>query len=177
MSRRGTSAPSHRAGELPGPRARKRQEIKRALFTPIARTVPGAVRECDVPVPPCSAFRLLSSLSHSHAWSFAVARITQVCTRNRTSPSAVEKAPSSRDPITRPLRRSPRHPWLSLRRRRMPLCGAETHLFSSHPAIDASDTSASNVWGPCRTGHDMKRFFRNNFPPWNFSWGELRNRA
>ena len=44
------------------------------MSTPIARTVPGAVRECDVPVPPCSAFRLLSSLSHSHAWPFAVAK-------------------------------------------------------------------------------------------------------
>jgi hypothetical protein len=24
---------------------------------------------------------------------------------------------------------------------------------------------------------DMKRFFRNGFPPWNFLWGELRNCA
>ena len=34
--------------------------------TLIARIVPGAVRECDVPLPPCSAFRLLPSLS-THA--------------------------------------------------------------------------------------------------------------
>ena len=65
VSRRATSAPSHRADEPPG---RKRQENKPALSTLIARTIPGAVRECDVPVPPCSAFRLLSSLSYSRAW-------------------------------------------------------------------------------------------------------------
>ena len=29
-------------------------------------------------------------------------------------------------------------------------CGAETHLFFSHLAIDASDTSASRTLGPCR---------------------------
>ena len=66
-----------------------------------------------------------------------------VCTRNRTSSIAVEEPPSSRDPTTRPLRRSPRHPRLSLRRRCLSSCGAETHLlFSGHSAIDASDTSA-----------------------------------
>ena len=43
-------------------------------------------------------------------WPFAVAKATQVCTRNRTSPVAVEESPSSRDPTTRPLRRSPRYP-------------------------------------------------------------------
>ena len=32
----------------------------------------------------------------------------------------------------------------------MPSCGAETHLFFSHETIDASDTSASRTWGPCR---------------------------
>ena len=32
----------------------------------------------------------------------------------------------------------------------MPSCGAEKHLFFSHLAIDASDTSASRTWGPCR---------------------------
>ena len=32
----------------------------------------------------------------------------------------------------------------------MPSCGAETHLFSSHPTIDASEASASRAWGPCR---------------------------
>ena len=107
VSRRATSAPSHRADEPPGPQAPGKQA---ALTTPIARIVPGAVRECDVPVPTCSAFRLLSSLSYSHAWPFAVAKATQVCTRNRTSPIAVEEPPSSRDPTTRPLRRSPRPP-------------------------------------------------------------------
>ena len=32
----------------------------------------------------------------------------------------------------------------------MPPCGAETHLFFSHETIDASDTSASRIWSPCR---------------------------
>ena len=32
----------------------------------------------------------------------------------------------------------------------MPSCSAETHLFSSHPAIDASEASVSRAWGPCR---------------------------
>ena len=108
------------------------------MSTLIARIAPGAVRECDVLVPPYSAFRLLSSLSYWHAWP-----ATQVCTRNCTSPVAVEESPSSRDPTTRPLRRSPRHPRISLRRRCMSSCGAETHpLFSGDSAIDASDTSA-----------------------------------
>ena len=79
------------------------------MNTPITRTVPGAVRECDVPVPLCSAFRLLSSLSYSRALLFAVARATQVCTRNRTSPAAIEGPPSSHNPATRPLWRSSRH--------------------------------------------------------------------
>ena len=65
------------------------------------RTVPGAPRECGVPTPPCSAFRLLSSPAHSHAWPFAVAKATQVCTRIRTSRVAGEESPSSRDPTTR----------------------------------------------------------------------------
>ena len=71
-------------------RARKRQETKPALTTLIARIVPGVVRECDVlVVPPCSAFRLLSSLSYSHAWPFAVAKATQVglYTQHATAPA------------------------------------------------------------------------------------------
>ena len=116
-----------------------------STLTLITRIVPGAVRECNAPVPPCSAFRLLSSLSYSHAWPFAVAKATQVCTRNRASPIAIEEPPSSHDPTTRSLRRSPRHPRLFLRRRFwcMSSCGAETHLlFSGHSMVDASDTSA-----------------------------------
>ena len=86
---------------------------------------------------------LCLSLSYSRALPFAVTKTTQVCTRNRTSPVAVEESPPSRDPTTRPLRRSPRHPRLSLRRLCMSSCGAETHqFFSGHSAIDASDTSA-----------------------------------
>ena len=32
----------------------------------------------------------------------------------------------------------------------MPSCGAETHLIFSHETIDASNTSTSRTWGPCR---------------------------
>ena len=35
------------------------------------------MRECNFPVPPCSAFRLLSSLSYSHAWPFGTIRSGQ----------------------------------------------------------------------------------------------------
>ena len=85
----------HWAGELTGRRvtettsrrARKPQDNKPAPSAPTARILQGAMRECDVPVPPCSAFPLLSSLSHSRAWSLAVTRrATQVCRRNRNHP-------------------------------------------------------------------------------------------
>ena len=110
VSRRANSAPSNRADEPPAPQA---PGNKPALSTLIARIVLGAVRECDVPVPPCSAFLLLSSLSYSHARPFAVAKATQVCTRNRTSPIAIEESPSrairplDRDGGARAIRDSP----------------------------------------------------------------------
>ena len=82
MSQWAGGPPRRRVTELTNRRARKRQENKPALSTLIARIVPGAVRECDVPVPPCSVFRLLlSSLSYSRTWPFAVAKATPVCTR------------------------------------------------------------------------------------------------
>ena len=59
-----------------------------------------------------------------------------------TSRASIKEPSPSRGLTTRPLRASPRRPWLSLRRRRMSSCGAETHLlFTCHSAIDASDTS------------------------------------
>ena len=39
----------------------------------------------------------------------------------------------------------------------MQTCGAETHLFSSHPTIDVSDASARRVWGPCRPASPKDR--------------------
>ena len=39
----------------------------------------------------------------------------------------------------------------------MPSCGAETHLFSSHPTINVSDASARRVWGPCRPASPQNR--------------------
>ena len=63
----------------------------------------------------------LSGYSHARPLLFAVAhavaKATQVRTRNRASPIAIEEPPLSRDLTTRPLRRSPRHPRLFLRRR------------------------------------------------------------
>ena len=41
-------------------------------------------------------------------------------------------------------------PAAQLRKKMVYQLAAETHLFSSHPAIDASDTSPSRTWGPCR---------------------------
>ena len=101
------------------------------------------------PTPPCSALRLLSSPAHSRACPFAVTRATPVYKRKRNQPGINQRAISSpsRGPTTRPLRASPRHPRLSLRRRCMSSCGAETHLlFTGHSAIDASDTSARRAW-------------------------------
>ena len=64
-----------------------------------------------------------------------------------TSRASIKEPSPSRGPTTRPLRASPHHPWLSLRRFRMSSCGAETHLlFTGHSAIDASDTSARRAW-------------------------------
>ena len=60
-----------------------------------------------------------------------------------TSRESTKEPSPLRGRTTRPLRASPRHPWLSLRRRRMSSCGAETHLlFTGHSTIDASDTKA-----------------------------------
>ena len=53
----GHLGPRRRVTEPTNRRARKRQENKPALSTPIARIVPGAVRECDVPVPGSAAIR------------------------------------------------------------------------------------------------------------------------
>ena len=67
-----------------------------------------------------------------------------------TSRASIKEPSPSRGPTTRPLRASPRHPRLSLRRCRMSSCGAETQLlfFTGHSAIDVSDTSARRAWAP-----------------------------
>ena len=89
-----------------------------------------------------------SRRSLNHAWPFAVAKATQVCTRNRTSPVAVEESPSSRDPTTRSLRRSPRHPWLSLRRRCMSIvwCGDTPVILRSLGDRCERHRRASRAW-------------------------------
>ena len=141
VSRRATSAPSHRADEPSDPQAPGKQA--RLVHTDRTNRSGRGVR---MPCSGASVFCLsppLIALLLAHLTISAVAKATQVCTRNRTSPVAVKEPPSSRDPSTRPLRRSPRHPWLSLRRWCMSSCGAATHLlFSGDSTADASDTSA-----------------------------------
>ena len=143
-----TSAPSHRADEPPGPQAPGKQA---RLVNTDRTVVPGAVvRECDVPVPPCSAFRLVSSLSYLHAWPFAVAKATQVCTRNCTSPVAVEEESHRPRRAIRPLGRyegdAQTVPLPPTSVHVIVWC-AETHLlFTGHSTVDASDTSARRAW-------------------------------
>ena len=65
------------------------------------------MRECDVPMPPCSTFYLsppLVALLLTRLATFAVAKATQVCSRNRTSPIAAVESLSLRDQTTRPPR-------------------------------------------------------------------------
>ena len=114
------------------------------------RAFPGAPRECGVPTPPCSALRLLSSPAHSRACPFAHLQWQgppRFIDASATSRASIKEPSPSRGLTTRPLRASPRHPWLSLRRRRMSSCGAETDLlFTGHSAVDASDTSVRRAW-------------------------------
>ena len=131
VSRRATSAPSHRADEPPGPQAPEKQA--RLVHTDRTdRSGRGARMRCPGASVLCLSAPLIRS-GQSHPGFY---------TQLRTSAVAVEEPPSSRDPTTRSQRRSPRHSWLSLRRRCMSSCGAETHLlFSGHSTSDASDTA------------------------------------
>ena len=77
-----------------------------AGWHPATGGVERAIRQLIIGI----SYRISASWpSEPTRWPFAVAKATQVCTRNRTSPVAIEEPPSSRDPTTRPLRRSPRH--------------------------------------------------------------------
>ena len=52
----------------------------------------------------------------------------------------------------------------------MPSCSAETHLFSSHPTIDASEASVSRAWGPCRPvspKYSIKASHETRNRPWS----------
>ena len=89
LGRRAHGAPSHRITKPTSRLARERQEIEPGSFMLIPRTVPDAPRECGVPTPPRSPFRLLSSLALSRAWPFAVARATRVCRRNHNQTGTV----------------------------------------------------------------------------------------
>ena len=94
LGRRADGAPSHRITKPTSRLARERQEIEPGSSTLIPRTVPDAPRECGVPTPPRSPFRLLSSLALSRAWPFAVAKATQVC--KAAQPRSSEKNAASR---------------------------------------------------------------------------------
>ena len=108
VSRRATSALSHRADDPPGPQAPAKQA--RLVHTDRTdRSGRGARMQCPgasvLCLSPPLVVLLLKRLAIRSGQSHP-----QVCTRIRTSPVAVEEPPSSRDPATRPLRRSPRHP-------------------------------------------------------------------
>ena len=55
-----------------------------------------ALRECGVPISPCSAFRLFSTPAHSRAWPFATGRATQVCRRKVKAQPAQQRLKSHR---------------------------------------------------------------------------------
>ena len=57
--------PRRRVTEPTSRRARERQENEPTSPAPGPMAIPDAPRECGVPTPPCSAFRLLSSPAHS----------------------------------------------------------------------------------------------------------------
>ena len=137
MSREVALTPSHRADEEP-PSPRAPGKPKSTSFTPIAWTVPGVVRECDSPVLPCSAFRLLSSLSHSRVGNWQWPEPPSFVDASARSLATPEEPPLSWGRVTQALRRSPRHPWLSLERRGLPLCGAETRRHTRSPVTRRS---------------------------------------
>ena len=132
----------------------ERQEIEPASSTPTQRTVRNAPSEMACPY--AAVFRLSASLvahsscirlairsgqSHPVSWTQAqppdLDRIAAALSGSGHSTAKEEHAPS----VTLP----PTSPHAIVR------CGdTETHLFSSHPAIDASEASASRAWGPCR---------------------------
>ena len=73
--------------------------------------IPDAPCECGVPTPPCSAFRLLSSPSHSRTRPFADSQWQEEPPRfleaTADTPAAVKEPTHSHDPTTWPLRESP----------------------------------------------------------------------
>ena len=105
-----TSAPSHRADEPPGPQALSRktsQPYQHWSYGSFRARCANAMFRCLRALPFASSRRpLTQTLCHSQ-WPKPP---RFVCTRIRTSPIAAEEPPSSRDPTTRLLRRSPRHP-------------------------------------------------------------------
>ena len=186
LGRRADGAPSRRITEPTSRKARdERQAIELSSFTLPPRAVTYAPRECGVPTPPRSPFRLLSSLALSCAWPFAVARATQVCRRNRkTSPAPFGESSLSRDPATRPLWASPSRPRLSLGRRHLPSCGTISHhqapilhRLQSYPTIDVTDTSASRAWvhvdidQPAQKTALIKASHKVHYRPEERAWG------
>ena len=95
--------------------------------TPVA--VPDAPRNFDAPLPPHSAFRLLSLLAHTRTWPFAVAKATGLPNASATRLDVTMGPQTSRDPPTEHLPAIPHRPCSSPDRRSSPLCRADKHLF------------------------------------------------
>ena len=95
--------------------------------TPVA--VPDAPRNFDAPLPPHSAFRLLSLLAHTRTWPFAVAKATGLPNASATRLDVTTGPQTSRDPPTEHLPAIPHRPCSSPDRRSSPLCRADKHLF------------------------------------------------
>ena len=140
---RAAESSSRRAAE----RASARQTSPPCPHCPrgLSRTHPTNAVSRHRRVPP---FAFTSSPApHSHAWPFAVAKSTQVCRRNCNQPGSGRRATflarsghsaatgESAPSVTLPRASSHSNEW----------CG-QTHLSPGHPAIDASDTSASLGW-------------------------------
>ena len=73
--------------------------------------------------------------------------------------------------IARPPTDTHSRPGHSVRFRGSVICCA-----SSPPPAAVWEVFAEARW-PSRTAAATELFFRSSFPPWNFLWGELRNRA
>ena len=148
--RPGAESPSRRTNEPASarktspPRSRRPQGLFRARC---ASAMPRSVL-------PCSAFRLLSSLSHSRVGNWQWPEPPSFVDASARSLATPEEPPLSWGRITQALRRGARVTRDSPPRTPRPTsafvwCG-DTPASSGHSAIDASDTSASRAEGARR---------------------------
>ena len=158
VSRRAATPPSHRSDEPPSARAPENR-------VHLVRTGPNdrSRRATRMRCPNTAVFRLSPPL---------VARpLTRLAIRRGQSHPGLPTHPqpacqrltshrlrASRDPTTRPLLRSTRRLCLSLRRRRMPSCGAETHLFSGRSLGDQCERHKREPRLECTLTSQPQRF-------------------